>query len=253
MNSREIFGQALRRIRKDHGTPAKMLADALKMSESRLFQLERAELRPNPDDGPNIDAFYGVPADLFTWLAEISRTAREPFGSLLAYEARAAAIRIWEHRTIPGLFQTRAYAMALMQDEKAVEERLARRAKVFEKADRASVRAVLDEAALRRIIGSRKIVAEQLEYLIADDAPWNIHIMPLTATVPPSATTGSVMLLDLDGSTLAYGQGWNGLESIMDTEGDIRKAWATWDAVLGLSLSTDASREMIRSMIGELT
>jgi hypothetical protein len=230
-----------------------MLADELRMSESRLFQLERADLRPNPEDGPNIDDFYGVPGNLFTWLGEVSRTAREPFGSLLAYEARATAIRIWEPRMIPGLLQNRPYAMALLRDEKAADERLSRRAKVFDKADPASVRVVIDEAALRHVIGSKEILAEQLAYLIADDAPWDIHVVPFTAVVHPFAVTGPMMILDVDDSTLAYGQGWNDLESIMDAPGDVRMAWATWDAVLGLSLPIDTSREMIRSMIGELT
>lgn len=253
MNTREVFGQALRRIRKDRGTPARMLADALNMSESRLFQLERAELRPNPDDGPRIDEFYGVPAGLYTWMAEISRTAREPFGSLLAYEARAKVIRIWELRMIPGLFQTSAYAMVFMQDEKAVEERLARREKVFGKAEPAAVRAVIDEAALRRNFGSREIMAEQLEFLIAEDAPWQVHVLPASVYGHPAAADGPVMLLDLEETALAYGQGWRDLESIMDGPDDVRKAWETWDAVLGLSLTTDASRELIKSIIGELT
>jgi hypothetical protein len=228
-----------------------MLAEELRMSESKLYQLERAERRPNPDDGPNIDRFFKVPGKLFTWLASISREAREPYGSLLAYEAQASAIRAWENRMIPGLLQTRAYAMALLRDEKSVDERLARRQKVFEKPEPASVRVVIDEAALRRIIGSKEIVAEQLAYLISDEAPWSLHVLPRSAIVYPPAADGPVMILDLEESTLAYGQGWGGLEGIMDTPGQVRAARGTWDAVLGLSLSTDGSRDMIRSLIGE--
>lgn len=253
MNTRELFGQALRRYRKRLGWPPRMVAEALNFSEQKLYRLERGELRPNEEDAANADKYFGAQGILI-WLAGISRAAREPFGSLLTYEARATTIRIWEPRMIPGLLQNRPYAMAQLHDEKAVDERLARRDKVFNKADPPSVRVVLDEAALRHVTGSREIHAEQLAYLIADDAPWEIHIVPFAATTAhPNATTGPVMILDVDDSTLAYGQGWNGLESIMDGPGDIRQAWDTWDAVLGLSLSADASREMIRSVIGELT
>ena len=252
MNERTLFGQALRGYRKRLGLPPRAVADELNFSEQKLYRLERGELRPNEEDAANADRYFRAQGTLI-WLAGISRTAREPFGSLLAYEARATTIRIWEPRMIPGLFQTKAYAMALMRDEKAADERLARRAAVFDKAEPVSVLAVIDEAALRHTVGSKEIHAEQLEFLIADDAPWDIHVVPFTAIAHPYAITGPVMILDVDDSTLAYGQGWDELESILDLPAQIRDAWATWDAVLGLSLPIDASRDMIRSVIGELT
>lgn len=249
MNARTLFGQALRGYRKRLGWPPRMVAEALNFSEQKLYRLERGELRPNEEDAQNADDYFDAKGNL-VWLAGISREAEEPYGSLLMYEPMALAIRIWESRMIPGLFQTEAYASALLRNEAAVEERMGRRSKVFDDGEPASVNAVVAETALRAIIGSKEILREQLEFLISDDR-WTVQVMPMSAVLYPQAADGPMMLLDLDGTTIAYTQTWGDLSSIMDTPSQIRSAWDTWDAVLGRALPIEESRRMIESVIGE--
>lgn len=74
----------------------------------------------------------------------------------------------------------------------------------------------------------------------------------MSAVIHPQAADGPMMLLDMDGTTIAYTETWGDLASIMDTPSQIRAAWDTWDAVLGRALPTEDSRRMIESMIGEL-
>lgn len=71
------------------------------------------------------------------------------------YEPTALAIRIWENRIVHGLFQTEAYARALLRDGTTVKERMNRRNKVFDEGEPASVKAVMGESALRTVVGSR--------------------------------------------------------------------------------------------------
>ncbi|MEU6243510.1 helix-turn-helix transcriptional regulator [Streptomyces sp. NPDC047024] len=101
------------------------------------------------------------------------------FKDFALMEAEAVTLSSYQTYVIDGLFQTPAYARALIgggfpqlqngQVDELVEARIARRA-LFERTDPTPmVELILDEAALRRTIGSEDIQRDQL-YALADDA-----------------------------------------------------------------------------------
>ena len=95
----------------------------------------------------------------------------EPYVGL---EAAASVIRTYQIQFVPGLLQTEAYARALIRHGGRPAMRRSRgRASCGPTARRSCARpdapqlwVVVDEGALRRPVGSREIVREQLKYLI---------------------------------------------------------------------------------------
>jgi hypothetical protein len=106
-------------------------------------------------------------------------------------EAAASVIRTYQIQIIPGLLQTEGYARALIrQGSAATEEQIARRGElrasrqeILRRPDAPQLWVVVDEGALRRPVGSREVVREQLQYLIevADHPAVTLQIMPFAA------------------------------------------------------------------------
>jgi hypothetical protein len=92
---------------------------------------------------------------------------------------------------VPGLLQTEAYARALIgQGSATTEEEIARRSElrasrqeILRRPDAPQLWVVIDEAALRRPVGSRDIVREQIAHLIevAGHPAVTLQIMPFSA------------------------------------------------------------------------
>ncbi|OLT17654.1 hypothetical protein BJF78_12775 [Pseudonocardia sp. CNS-139] len=110
----------------------------------------------------------------------------------LGLESSAIQIESWDALVVPGLFQTKATAEALIRagrrdlDEAAiarlVELRMARRREVLERTDPPTVWRVIAEPALRWVVGGRDALREQLAYLIelAERPKITIQVLPLS-------------------------------------------------------------------------
>ncbi len=113
------------------------------------------------------------------WFSEFyaeSRTwiATPPwFRSWVVHEQHAATLRIWQLGVLSGLLQTEEYARAILTVEPGVTDddvsarltaRLARQA-ILARDDPPAARFLVDEAALRRRIGSPGVMAAQLAHL----------------------------------------------------------------------------------------
>lgn len=249
--NRQLFGQLIRMIRKSSGWPLGVVARDIAVDESTILKWERGERLPPSETVSVIERYFGVPWRIIEWIANISRDAGEPIGSLLENEPLAEALRIWEPRSIPGQLQTRNYAGVWLKDEQAVEDRMARRSALFERDSPADVRVILSEGAIRTIFGSVETTREQLEFLIAEDSPWILHVFPFEVPLPPAAAAGPVTLLDVSEETLIYVEAWR-LQGILDGTAAVREAWHAWDHLLGLALSPGQSKDMIKSVIGAL-
>jgi hypothetical protein len=112
----------------------------------------------------------------------------EPYVGL---EAAATVIRTYQIQFVPGLLQTEGYARALIrQGSAASEEEIARRSElrasrqdILRRPDAPQLWVVVDEGALRRPVGSRAIVREQLRYLVemADHPAVTLQILSFRA------------------------------------------------------------------------
>lgn len=118
---------------------------------------------------------------------------KEVFGpqSLPDFEAEASIIRTFESSMVPGLLQTPDYATALLHggrytEAEAIERRVSariERRQILNRFHPVRLRAVLDEAALRRLIGSAAVMADQMRHLLymAKLPNVDVQILPFSA------------------------------------------------------------------------
>ncbi|WP_159941942.1 MULTISPECIES: helix-turn-helix transcriptional regulator [unclassified Nocardiopsis] len=118
---------------------------------------------------------------------------KDVFGgnALPDFEAEASLVRRFEGLTVPGLLQTPEYSTAVMRagrvlGESAVERRVRARMErknIFNRIKPPHTAAVIDEGALRRVIGGPEVMREQLTYLknMALRHHIGVQVLPYTA------------------------------------------------------------------------
>ncbi|WP_157548313.1 DUF5753 domain-containing protein [Nonomuraea candida] len=106
-------------------------------------------------------------------------------GSYIGLEDDASLIWQWEVQLIPGLLQTEDYARTVIAQHRTQEEvqrrvmaRMARRT-LLSRPDAPQLDAIIDEGVLRRPIGGREVMLEQLGALLISARRPNISIRVL--------------------------------------------------------------------------
>ncbi|MEU2180290.1 helix-turn-helix domain-containing protein [Streptomyces thermolilacinus] len=173
------FGERLRRLRDERGWTQDDLAERMGYSGTHISAVETGRRSPTPRFTQSADKAFGTGDQLERQGRAARNTAiLEGFPEYAAHEMRAAELRMFELGIVPGLLQTPAYAGAIASGavrrgaitEQQAEERLAllaERQASLERTPPPLVFAVLDESCLRRSVGGPKVMAAQLERLIA--------------------------------------------------------------------------------------
>lgn len=159
------------------------LARDLGFDRTTINKVETGERAPSEEVAAKLaERFPELCGGLYTEIAEVVRASRSSaskypgwFGKVwVPVERDATALRTWEPIIVPGLLQTSDYAMALFRawnpsasdDEldELVKGRLERQA-ILDRDSPPYLRVVLDEMVLHRLVGSPKIMHEQLVHL----------------------------------------------------------------------------------------
>jgi hypothetical protein len=205
---RMLVGAQLRRYREAAGISTEAAGYEIRGSHSKISRMELGRVGFKERDVADLLTLYGVTApDLREPLMELAEHAGKPgwwqrFGDVipawfepyLGLEQGAVVIRVYEVQDVPELLQTADYARALIrvrypeatpeEVERRVELRMRRR-RVFERPDPLRLWAVLDEAALCRMVGGAATMRAQIEHLIEMAALPNI-----TVQIVPFASGG---------------------------------------------------------------
>lgn len=214
---RMLLGGRLRRLREARGITGKDAGAAIRGSHSKISRLELGRTGFKRRDVADLLNFYGVSdeierADLLTlvdranalgWLHEYGDLLLSWAETRLELEQAARVIRCYEAQFVPGLLQTTGYARAGTRlhhpdaPAREVERRvslLMRRQQVLHRPEPCRLWVVVDEAAVRRRIGTAATMRRQLEHLIeAGELPHvTIQVMPFTTGV---AADGTITLL----------------------------------------------------------
>ncbi|MER7511467.1 helix-turn-helix transcriptional regulator [Streptomyces lavendulae] len=184
--SRRRLGSELRRLREISGMTTQQVAERLLISQPKISLLENGRRLAKPRDVRDLCGLYGVKDQRrVDHLMQLSRESGQqgwwnsygdiPYGPYIGLEAEAASIRLYEPSVIPGLLQTPAYARAVIagtiphvtaeQAGARLQVRLRRQDRLGAPRDPLRLWAVLDESALRRVVGSREVMREQLGHL----------------------------------------------------------------------------------------
>lgn len=187
--ARASLGVRLRDIRRDAGLSGTRLARLSGWQSSKVSKIEHGRQTPSEDDlkvwcehcraldqlRDLIAAVRSIETQFAEWRRIMrSGTRRRQQASAAVYE-RARLFRIYEPAVVPGLLQTREYAVAVLSTfidfirvpDDADEGAAARleRQKVLTHGDR-HFHMVLGEQALRTNVGGTEVMAGQLEHLL---------------------------------------------------------------------------------------
>jgi transcriptional regulator with XRE-family HTH domain len=208
-----LLGAHLRRLREAHGVSREDAGWEIRSSESKISRMELGRVSFKERDIADLLALYGVtdPEERDRLLA-LARDANTPgwwhrfgdvlpgwFQSYLGLEASAVLVRTFELQFIPGLLQTRDYARAVVQlghgraprqeIERRVDVRIARQ-DILTRPDPPQLWVVLDEAVLRRPMGSPAIMRSQIDALIDATAMPHVRLQVVPFRVGGHAAAG---------------------------------------------------------------
>lgn len=208
---------ALRQLRKDSGVTLVDLAGKIGMSKSSLDRVERNTRAVTPVEvamligalgvtGPQVDVILqlAVEANSPNWLATGSGIPLQ-VATVVDYEASAERITVVTNVVMPGLLQIDSYAREVFRGggvpAEEIEARVwARRQRqaVLTRENPVALVAIIDEPAVRRVVGGRQVAADQLRHIVTMAARPNVtvQVIPYSAGAH-GATSGSFELIEL--------------------------------------------------------
>ena len=208
---RILLGARLRRLREQVGVSRGDAARAIRATESKISRLELGRSGFKQRDVADLLTLFGVSADEDREsLLALARQASAPgwwqqysdvippwLELYIGLEEAASVLRTYEVQFVHGLLQTEEYARAVVGlrhsggDIEAVERRVALRMRRQQILRQESPRlwAVIDEAALRRPLGGRRVMRGQLRHLIelCDLPNLTLQVVPFQAGGHPAA------------------------------------------------------------------
>ncbi|MEV6976904.1 helix-turn-helix transcriptional regulator [Kitasatospora sp. NPDC093806] len=261
-SARDQFGWEMREHRKRAGTmPLERLAEIVKISKGHLGRIERAESMPPPDLPAKLDAAFNTDGR-FGRIYSLARKEKFPgrYRRAIELEADSSIIEEYACANVPGLLQTPAFARcslraghphATQQEiDELVAARLGRQARLGS-ASPPRCWYVLDEAVLRRPVGTDRVMRYQLMSLATERRSFiTIQVLPFSAGAHQEMG-GSLTLYTLpDGATTAWAEGArDGV--VIDEPDRVATRREAYDYLKALALSPRHSQAMIRSILKE--
>ncbi|MFF8906617.1 helix-turn-helix domain-containing protein [Streptomyces olivaceoviridis] len=266
---RRRLGQELRRLRELKGMTAEEVAERLLVSQSKISRLENGRRSISQRDVRDLCGVYEVEDQrIVDSLMEMARDSRQqgwwhtfgdiPYSVYIGLETDAESLRVYEPQLVTGLLQTRAYAEALVRGalpetstteiEKRVQVRMRRQERITAQANPLRLWVVLDEAALKRVVGSRLVMREQLEHLIEmSQLPHvTVQVLPFDVGAHPGLNGQYAILefADAADSSVVYLEGVTS-DLYLEKAQDVQKYAVMYEHLRAQSLNVEASRKFI--------
>jgi transcriptional regulator with XRE-family HTH domain len=223
----------LRKARYKSGLTKQQTADALEWSLSKIMRIEAGTVGVSVTDVRALIQQYGITDPALvgeleeaargskgpSWWAPWGNLVSQPFAQYLGYEGAATSIRIYNPIVLPGLLHTEDYATALLSPtsepttvRRSVELRLARQERLIDSDAGPRVDIVLDEAAVRRVIGGPRVMRHQLDHVkaLAGRPRMGIRLLPFSVGAHFSTLSPFILLGFRDDDDLLYLEGPNG-------------------------------------------
>jgi transcriptional regulator with XRE-family HTH domain len=257
------LGNKLREVRKSAGyTSHQNLAGAMNCDRSTVTKIESGRLAPSERMLRLWCELCHVDYELYEGLARLARAAEASpvppwFEDFAAAQRLAHTVRTWHPVIIPGPLQTPDYARSLFVamglDDDRVEELVAARIdlqQVFARPKHpVTLLTVLDEAALRRRVGSEEDMHRQLTHLTEMGQRRHIGIQLVPASRGCNAGHGGAFTIaslpDAPDVLLTEAA----VEDVTtDQRGALVQAYAIFDRVRLDALSSTESLEFIKEL-----
>lgn len=275
---RRRLAAELHRLRQASKLTIEQVAERLEWSPGKVSKIENARVSVLPRDARKLLEVYGIldgqERELLLTLARESRergwwqqygeTVPEWFATYVGLEAEASAIATYQAEIVPGLLQTQRYAAAMHRAElmNATEEEIERHVAVrmerqarLKQPDAPQLWVVLNEAALRRVVGERAIMHEQLLKLTEAASAPNItlQVLPFSAGAHASMDSAfSIVSFDppTDGDIVYFEHPTCSL--YLEKPGEVARYRLVYEHLRAASLSLDESRRLLARSAADL-
>ncbi|MET8285539.1 helix-turn-helix transcriptional regulator [Streptomyces sp. NPDC005132] len=261
----------LKKLREQSALTCAQVGAALDWSGSKVNRMETGSGRIQPSDIDALCRFYATSDELREFLKALARQAKtrgwwqvhgagvpEWFSIYIGLEQDASTFRQYQCELLPGLMQTSAYAGELhrtgahlsAQDiDRAVRVRMERQA-MLTRSGGPDAWFIVNEGALRNLIGDRALMREQLERLLESlELPSvTLQVLPFDSGTYPA--TGSFTLLgfpDQEDPDLVYR---DGITDAVYLEGEhhVHEYTRAFDGLRAAALSPRRSAELIETV-----
>ncbi|GGT24319.1 helix-turn-helix domain-containing protein [Streptomyces chromofuscus] len=266
---RRRLGQELRRLRELKGMTAEEVAERLLVSQSKISRLENGRRSISQRDVRDLCGVYEVEDHrIVDSLMQMAKDSRQqgwwhsfgdiPYSVYIGLETDAASLRVYDPQVVPGLLQTRQYAEALIQGalpeatptdiDKRVQVRLRRQERIAAAEHPLRLWAVLDEAAVRREVGNKQVMIDQLEHLLEmSQLPHvTVQLIPFSMGAHPGVS-GQYAILefpDAADSSVVYIEGVTS-DLYLEKPQDVQKYSVMYEHLRAQALNADQTREYL--------
>jgi transcriptional regulator with XRE-family HTH domain len=273
---RRELATLLRELRTEAGLTVEEVAGELLCSPSKVSRMETGQRTVSLRDIRDLCALYRVSdTALREHLTALAKGSKEQgwwqhydlpsnFATYVGLEADALRISNYEPGVVPGLLQTPEYVRAVADrtfqrlSDEGIDERievLRGRQEILTRDEPPPPRfqAVVDEAALRRVVGAPAVMRAALEHVIeASDLPnVQVRVLSYAAGAHPALDSTFVLLEFRDPlGPMVYVEGLVGrmwLESPQDAE----RYKQVFDRLLDMSLSESDSVDLMQKLAAE--
>lgn len=273
---RRLAGE-LRRLRAAAQLSREDVTEQTGINSATLYRIETARARPQMRTLLALLNLYGVDQEQRVYLTALCRDAGtqgwlrpyhsdlpEEYTAYISFEDEAQGVRNYESLFIPGLLQTESYANAVIRGvlpgatEAEITDRLTARMErqaVLTRDRPLKFWAVMDEAALRRVVGGPAVMQAQLGHLLdtAKAAHVTLQVIPFGAGAHPGMP-GQFVLMDFEDpmdTDLIYIDSMAG-DLFLESDADIRRYRSIFDNLVAVALSPNDSASLVTRIASEL-
>ncbi len=224
---RRQIGRKFEALRKSAGLTMEQAAEQLDRARATMHRIENGaeHIRFRQTDVKEMLQLYGASAEDSELLLAMTAATRENknwwhdylgsglpkwFQLYIGLEASASTIRQYEPELVPGLLQTRAYAEQIFkmpggsinaedseEQRRAIQLRVERQA-LLTRFSAPQLSVIVNEAVLRRPVGSATIMAEQLHQILkASELPnVTVRVLAYSAGLHAGAMSGAFSIME---------------------------------------------------------
>jgi transcriptional regulator with XRE-family HTH domain len=270
---RRELGARLRALRLAADLTVEDVAGRMEVSPAKISRIETAARGVSLADVRFLCDLYQVDEQERERLLRLTRESRrrswwqrygldESVATYVGLEDAAVAIQQYETSLVPPLLQTEAYARAVTagagpwlsddQVEELVATRMTRQALLSSQRP-PELWAILDEAALRRIVGGPQVMREQLDQLAARSrsARVVVQVIGLEAGAHPGMDSAFAVLELEEVTDVVYVEGLMGY-FFLQNQGDVVRYRRAFDQLRAIALSPADSRDRMRAVAAAL-
>ncbi|WP_371661492.1 helix-turn-helix domain-containing protein [Streptomyces sp. NBC_00280] len=271
------LGAELRKLRERAGLTSTQAAQLLGMKQAQVSNMETARLGVSAErvrtladhyacpDKTLVEAIAAMTGDRKRGWWEEQREALSPsLLDLAELEHHARSLRDSTTARIPGLLQTREYALEIFRQavtelpppdiEHRLSFRIKRQAILFREDKPTPYEAIIHEAALRMKVGGSTVARQQLRHLLDMSDRGHITLRAITFDVGAYPGSGQSIhyahgpVPELDTVYLDQAHGL----AFLDAEAELRKYRTLFDRIEAIALDPEKTRNLIHTVMRDL-